>query len=172
MIHRINKFAIHSIVLPVSPTVPPANGCAMMKIERQFEPGDRVVEWTGGCLCGEIRYRVTADPEWVGYCHCQTCRKQSGAPVTACAMFPLDQVTWVQGKPAYYSASQKAKRGFCPACGGNLTWETPSSFTVFIGGLDRPEDLRPNSHSYTATQLPWLVIDDDLRRHPAHDDVQ
>ncbi len=127
---------------------------------------------TGGCLCGAVRFEATEPPSWVGYCHCQICRKQSGAPVTVCAEFPHDAVTWVRGTPTYYSASKKANRGFCPICGSSLTWETPSSFTVFIGCLDRPEELQPESHAYTTTQLPWLKIDDDLRRHPEHDDVQ
>ncbi len=130
------------------------------------------MEWTGGCLCGEVRYRIAADPEWAGYCHCKMCRKQSGAPVTAGVLFPLETVEWTNGEPAVYHSSPKGMRRFCANCGGNLTWETPSSFTVFIGTLDRPEDIRLHSHCYTETQLPWLEIKDDLRRHPAHDDVQ
>ncbi len=130
------------------------------------------MEWTGGCLCGEVRYKISADPEWAGYCHCSQCRKQSGAPVTAGALFPLEAVEWTDGEPAVYRSSAKGTRRFCANCGSSITWETPSSFTVFIGTLDRPEDIRLQSHCYTETQLPWLEINDELRRHPAHDDVQ
>jgi hypothetical protein len=29
----------------------------------------------GACLCGDIRYRVTAPPSEVVYCHCRMCQK-------------------------------------------------------------------------------------------------
>jgi hypothetical protein len=133
---------------------------------------DKTLPITGGCLCGAVRFEASEPASWTGYCHCSVCRRQSGAPVTVCVEFPRDAVTWIEGEPTYYNASEKASRGFCPKCGSSLTWETTSSFTVFVGSLDRPEDFRPESHGYTASQLPWLKIDDDLRRHSAHDDVQ
>ena len=52
------------------------------------------MEWNGGCLCGEIRYRANVDPEWVAYCHCTMCRKQSGAPLTVSVLFPREAVEW------------------------------------------------------------------------------
>ena len=33
---------------------------------------------TGSCLCGEIRFEVTAELGPVGLCHCGMCRKASG----------------------------------------------------------------------------------------------
>lgn len=130
------------------------------------------MEWEGGCLCGEIRYRCAKDPEWAGYCHCPMCRRHSGAPVTLGVLFARDAVTWTKGEPSYYRSSAKAQRGFCPTCGSSLTWETASALTLLVGTLDHPEEVRVDSHCYTASQLPWLNIRDDLRHHPGHDDVQ
>ena len=28
------------------------------------------MKWTGGCLCGAIRYEVKAEPTYIGHCHC------------------------------------------------------------------------------------------------------
>ena len=130
------------------------------------------MEWNGGCLCGEIRYRANVDPEWVAYCHCTMCRKQSGAPLTVSVLFPREAVEWTKGEPVYYRSSPKGNRGFCPNCGSTLTWETPSLFTVFVGSLDRPEDIKLDSHCHTDSQLPWIKLNDELRRHAGHDDVQ
>ena len=130
------------------------------------------MEWTGGCLCGEVRYLISVDPEWAGYCHCTLCRKHSGAPTTVGVMYPPDAVEWTNGEPSRYRSSEKSLRGFCGTCGSTLTWETPTAFMVFVGTLDNPEAVRLDSHCYTDTQLPWLVIEDDLRRHLGHDDVQ
>ena len=38
---------------------------------------------TGRCLCGRISYRVTGKTIWSGYCHCESCRRFSGAAVTS-----------------------------------------------------------------------------------------
>lgn len=35
----------------------------------------------GGCLCGAVRF-ATGQPKSVFWCHCQSCRKHSGAPVS------------------------------------------------------------------------------------------
>ena len=37
---------------------------------------------TGRCLCGEVRYRLAGDLVWSGYCHCDSCRRFTGAVVT------------------------------------------------------------------------------------------
>ena len=44
----------------------------------------------GGCLCGDIRYKVSGelDPEDTpSLCHCRTCQQASGAPVMPWATF-------------------------------------------------------------------------------------
>lgn len=53
----------------------------------------------GGCLCGTIRYRAEGVPKWIAYCHCQSCRRATGAPVTAYAGFLRPQVSFVAGEP-------------------------------------------------------------------------
>ena len=34
---------------------------------------------TGGCLCGAVRYKVSADLIFSGKCYCEDCRKTSGS---------------------------------------------------------------------------------------------
>jgi hypothetical protein len=36
----------------------------------------------GGCLCGAVRFRAETSPIWIARCHCQSCRKHTGAPVS------------------------------------------------------------------------------------------
>jgi hypothetical protein len=45
--------------------------------------------YSGGCVCGAIRYRVLGPPAMVTYCHCDDCRKNSGSIVSV-----LAGVTW------------------------------------------------------------------------------
>jgi len=35
--------------------------------------------YRGGCLCGAVRYRLEARPLAIDACHCNDCRKLTGA---------------------------------------------------------------------------------------------
>jgi len=35
--------------------------------------------YTGGCVCGATRYRLTAEPLTLYACHCTDCQKRSGS---------------------------------------------------------------------------------------------
>ena len=122
------------------------------------------MEWTGGCFCGDLRYRTSQDPEWVGSCHCTMCRKISGAALSTFAVFPPETFEWTKGAPTQYRSSEATTRGFCARCGSTLSWETEEMFGVMVGSLDRPEDVQPECHTNTETWLPWLIMDDDLPR--------
>ena len=37
----------------------------------------------GGCLCGAVRYRISGSPLSSVNCHCESCRRASGAPAVA-----------------------------------------------------------------------------------------
>ena len=122
----------------------------------------------GGCLCGAVRYRIEAEPQLSEYCHCSMCRKAAGAPVVAWADFPAEAVRFTAGKPAEYASSDKARRGFCAACGSALyfRWlETPDRITLTIATLDDPERVAPTQHIFHADRLSWLELADTLPRH-------
>ena len=72
---------------------------------------------TGGCLCGEVRYRITAAPVEALYCHCRMCQRAHGAPVIAWLTVPLAAFEVSSGNPVAYRSSAKAFRHFCGACG-------------------------------------------------------
>ena len=127
------------------------------------------MEWTGGCLCGAVRYRATVDPIRAVNCHCGMCRRASGAAFLTHVHFPLGAFTWTQGNPTRYRSSSEAERGFCDRCGSTLTMHETvldDRVQVTLGSLDRPENVRPDDHVWTESQLPWLRIDDDRPRFP------
>jgi Glutathione-dependent formaldehyde-activating enzyme len=37
------------------------------------------IDYSGGCLCGAVRYTVTGEIKDVSHCHCSMCRKAHGA---------------------------------------------------------------------------------------------
>lgn len=123
------------------------------------------MDWTGGCLCGAVRYRATADPLRAVICHCATCRRHSGAPCLSFVHFPVDAFSWEAGAPTRYRSSQEAERGFCAICGSTLTMHETvlgDRVQVAVGSLNRPEDVAPDDHVWWRSRLTWLLIEDDL----------
>jgi hypothetical protein len=119
----------------------------------------------GGCLCGQLRFRVSAGPLQSGYCHCRMCQKNSGAPVVAWVTFPVTSFSWTHGKPAIYQSSARARREFCAACGSYVAFRSesaPSEVSVNTTSLDDPAAFPPAMHIYTASRVPWLHIQDEL----------
>jgi hypothetical protein len=123
----------------------------------------------GGCLCGAIRYRATARPLRGVICHCEMCRRHSGAPALAFVHFPKASFTWLQAEPRWYRSSPYAERGFCPECGSTLGMREAvlaDRVQICAGSLDEPGRIQIQDHVWTRSQLPWFGIKDDLPRFP------
>ena len=128
------------------------------------------MEWSGGCLCGNVRFRASQNPEWAGHCHCTLCRRQTCAAFTTGVNFAGETFQWTKGEPVYFRDPVGVRRSFCKHCGSSMTWEpTGGDICVFAGSLDRAEDVRPTCHVYTTTMLPWLRLDDGLPQYPERD---
>ena len=127
------------------------------------------MELTEGCVCGAIRFRITAEPFLAYYCHCKNCQKRSGAPVSAAATFPVDAVVFVKGKPKTIdSNSPGLARQLCGNCGSILGLrprESPTLISVRLGCLDDIGNIEPTLHIHTISQAPWLIIADNLPRY-------
>ena len=129
------------------------------------------MDWTGGCLCGAVRYRASADPVRVVNCHCGMCRRTSGAAFMTFVHFPASAFAWI-APPMHYRSSADAERGFCPVCGSTLSMrETvlPDRVQVSLGSLDRPDLVKPDDHVWTSSQA---ALAGGGRRPPALCDDQ
>jgi hypothetical protein len=122
----------------------------------------------GGCLCGAVRFELTAnDGDVVDYCHCNQCRRSSGAPVTAWVQVSPDRFDLLAGQAREFASSARGTRWFCERCGSTLYMTDPDarSVGVALGALDDPAALVPTTHGWTSAQVPWLDLCDDLPRH-------
>jgi hypothetical protein len=55
-------------------------------------------QFEGSCLCGAVRFVATGQPESVAWCHCESCRKHSGAPVSVFVAFKRDAYIVTEGQ--------------------------------------------------------------------------
>jgi hypothetical protein len=123
--------------------------------------------FTGGCLCGRIRYRASGKPSDETHCHCEICRRASGAAFVSWATFKTADFAFT-GKPARFDSSEIAFRHFCPNCGTQLTFQfhkSPQSIDVTLASLDDPGMITPVDHIWTKRQIPWIMLADGLLRH-------
>jgi hypothetical protein len=123
---------------------------------------------TGQCLCGGIKFEAQGEPLWVAHCHCHSCRRNTGAPVTTFVGYPLSERTYTSGQHKTYSSSPGVRRSFCPDCGTPLCYESdgfPGEIHLYISTLDAPERFNPQLHVHIADQIPWLNFDDGLPRY-------
>ncbi|MGI9367919.1 MAG: GFA family protein [Ruegeria sp.] len=128
----------------------------------------------GGCLCGQVRYKVWSQPVTVGFCHCRHCQLALGAPLNAWAIFEKQNVSLEGEAPRLYASSPLSERAFCQNCGTSLFTDVKDLgyYSIRVGTLDNPADFPPELHFGVESQIPWVDIHDDLPRIRTQDDPQ
>jgi hypothetical protein len=118
-------------------------------------------EFSGGCLCGRIRFTVRGMPEQPHLCSCRQCQRWSGAPLVAWVDFPIASLLWngPEGEPAYFQSSSATKRGFCPHCGGTLCAldQGAASICLTSTSFDDPSPFVPLFQSFPEQEPTWLA---------------
>jgi hypothetical protein len=123
--------------------------------------------FTGGCMCGEIRYECTAEPIFMGNCHCRDCQQATGTAFAAAMLVPRNAVT-IAGDVKYYNVTGDSggivSRGFCPNCGSRLFSKPPipELMGIMAGSLDDPSQFQPMRDFYTVSAQQWDYMNPDL----------
>jgi len=113
---------------------------------------------TGQCFCGAVEIAVSGDPVGMGYCHCESCRSWSAAPVNAFTLWPPLAVSVVRGadKIGSFRKSANSVRKWCTVCGGHLMTEHPQWQLIDVYSATIPGvPFKPGVHvNYEHTVLP------------------
>lgn len=90
--------------------------------------------YSGSCSCAAVRLEVSGEPVVAGYCHCDSCRKWSAAPVNAFTLWKPESVRVIQGGEyvGVYNRTKNSDRKWCTRCGGHLLTEHPSMGLVDV----------------------------------------
>jgi len=121
-------------------------------------------QFEGRCLCGAVRFIATGQPKGVYWCHCQSCRRHTGAPASVFVAFDRAAYRVTQGEITKFDSTPgRTTRGFCGRCGSTLTCETvglPTETHFHVGTFDRAGELRPTRHVFAEEHLPWMPMGD------------
>jgi hypothetical protein len=126
----------------------------------------------GRCLCGTVRFRVTAPFETAGYCHCNRCQHRSGTTSTLNAVVASEAFEIVAGGEAIrtWRPPDGRPKSFCGNCGGPLFSGNPdqedSMVGVRLGTVEGDPEIRPEWRQWVSSAPAWdQVPDDGLTRH-------
>jgi hypothetical protein len=122
---------------------------------------------TGGCLCGQVRYQISAEPGPSRICWCRDCQRIA-ANGTANVVFPTDKIA-VTGVVSRFirvaDSGNEVTMGFCNQCGTQLFSDSTGRMgltVVRMGTLDNPSAIRPSSNIWCSSAPTWASIDKSL----------
>ena len=124
--------------------------------------------FTGGCLCGAVRYEAAAGPVMAAHCYCNDCRRASGTGhcthvVVPEAGFSLKGTVKGYDRPA--DSGNMVTRHFCSTCGSAI-YSTNSGMPgmVFLraSSLDDPNAISPKAAVFASRAPAWDPVDPAL----------
>ena len=125
--------------------------------------------YSGGCLCGAVRYEAQGEPLYAGHCYCEDCRKASGSGFIPFMGFARESVRF-SGEPRQFTCKaangNDAVRNFCGVCGGLVFGGTVGKdrqFTIYAGSLDDPTAFRPRVAIFTRNRPAWAFVPAGLK---------
>lgn len=125
----------------------------------------------GGCLCGAVRFELTARLLSAGYCHCTHCQRRTGTGSSANGRVPQHGFELLQGENelSAFTPPEGRPKVFCSRCGSAMFSGDPladEQVAVRLGTLDRDPGIRPSFRAFVASAAPWETIPQDgLERH-------
>ena len=121
---------------------------------------------SGSCLCGGVRFEVTAPFRRANHCHCSRCRKHSGTFGETQGRVPRSGFRLLAGEELIrvFRPDGGAAKAFCSVCGSSLfggDWPDGDEVSIRLGALDGDPGIRPQYHSFVESKAPWDDLPDD-----------
>jgi len=120
--------------------------------------------YTGGCLCGAVRYEAHGEPQSQGYCFCRDCHKASGSGFIPFLSFPARSVRFageLKQSIVKSARGEDAVRNRCATC-GSLVFGGPVGtaefHTIYAGSLDDPSLFRPTIAIFARDKPAWVQV--------------
>jgi hypothetical protein len=131
------------------------------------------IRYTGGCLCGALRYVAQGRPQFMGHCYCADCRKASGSGFMPFIGVASTAVHFTGATRTFTSRSASgtdAVRNFCAVCGslvfGGVVGKD-TSHTIYAGTLDDPTLFMPSIAIFARGRPAWAIIPPGLTVYEA-----
>ena len=130
----------------------------------------------GSCLCGEIAYSIHPPFSKFAHCHCERCRKSTGAAHASNIYIEPSQLIWTKGATEVsrfdLTSARSFARWFCRHCGSPVPRVSRSGKTVVVpaGSLDDTPQELPKARIFCGSEAPWACRTEDVPRYPEYPD--
>ncbi len=129
-------------------------------------------QMTGGCLCGAVRFEVSAPASDLYHCHCSMCRKMHGTAFATYAVIARSAMALTRGEDnlSSFKSSPGVNRSFCRTCGCQIMIDVadePDNRWFMPAILDdpvHPGAAQRERHIFVGSRIPWLHLDPVLPR--------
>lgn len=118
--------------------------------------------YSGGCSCGEVRFRFRNEPAHKLACSCRTCQYTSGGGPNYSVLVKGDDFRVTRGDPKAFTTLSEAgnvlTRYFCGSCGTHvyaISDGAPEFRSIKVGCMDSPFKFRPRMHFWTSEAPRW-----------------
>ena len=123
----------------------------------------------GACLCGKIKWTISAAPQAAYHCHCSMCRKAHGAAFATYYLVESKDFHWDSDLKTLkeYPSSPELKRSFCSDCGSIVPNYSNTEEVVYVPAGSHIDGPSIDAHIFTASKAPWHEITDKLPQYKA-----
>ena len=130
--------------------------------------------YTGGCLCGSVRFEIKGPIRNIVYCHCSQCRKAQGSAFATNGVVSTDDFNIVSGADSLtgYESTPGQTKYFCKTCGLPILSKTeskPEQVRVRLGTIDSDIVERPMAHIFATSKANWEEIADGLPQYEGYE---
>ena len=116
--------------------------------------------WEGGCMCGEIRFQVSASPLLTMACHCSGCQKLTASAFSLTVAVPSEGFAITRGEPVLGGLHGPHRQLYCPRC-KNWMFTHPKGVDFLVNVratmLDEHDWYAPFVEVCASEKLPWAV---------------
>ncbi|GAB2593800.1 GFA family protein [Ramlibacter solisilvae] len=128
--------------------------------------------YLGSCLCGQVRFRLNAEPLTLYACHCTDCQRRSGGALLLSMWVQRDALEVLEGTPVLVPSiandGRERNNKVCPACQIRLWSEPvhrPQLAILRPGMLEQAGSFTPIAHQFVRSALPWFVFPKGVPRY-------
>ncbi|HUS55924.1 MAG TPA: GFA family protein [Thermohalobaculum sp.] len=122
----------------------------------------------GHCLCGAVSFEYEGPENWVGHCHCESCRRNTSSAFTTFMGVPNTAYRFTGIEPAVYQSSPGVRRLFCPKCGAPVAYDADKfadEIHFYLASLEDALGVEPKFHVFVGEVVPWVKVGDDLPKY-------
>jgi hypothetical protein len=116
---------------------------------------------SGRCLCGACGFDLIGPANWVGHCHCESCRRATASAMTTWIGQENGRWRFTGVAPQLYQSSPGRRRGFCGTCGSPIFYESdayPNERHFYAALLDDPDAVLPVAQYHTSERVRWVYL--------------